>query len=113
MTNNTGAPITKLRIRVANVTTLNSPGYVLGGSQADFRLVASTDVGISVPGAVTALGLTPESPTTPGLDGGYHASAFATLPGGTLADGASVYVNVALRYAQAGAYVYFVSGEAK
>ena len=113
VTNNTGAPITKLRIRVANVTTLNSPGYVLGGTQADFRLIASPDVGISVPGAVTALGLTPESPTTPGLDGGYHASASATLPGGTLANGASVYINVALRYQQAGAYVYFVSGEAK
>jgi hypothetical protein len=113
VTNNTGAPITKLRIRVANVTTLNSPGYVLGGTQADFRLIASPDVGISVPGAVTALGLTPESTTGPGLDGGYHASGAVTLPGGTLANGAAVYVNVAMRYAQAGAYVYFVSGEAK
>ena len=42
-----------------------------------------------------------------------RASGAVTLPGGTLANGAAVYVNVALRYAQAGAYVYFVSGEAK
>lgn len=114
VTNNTGAVITSLRIRVSDLTTLNSPGYALAGTQADFRLVVSSDVGISVPGAVTALGLIPEPPPT-GLPqkGGYNASARASLPGGTLADGASVYINVAMEYKQAGAYRYFVVGEGK
>ena len=101
-------------MRVANVSTLNSPGYVPAGTQADFRLVPSSDVAIAVPSAVTALGLTLEPPAT-GLQmgGGYNASAFATLPGGTLANGASVYINVGFQYEQAGSYIYFVSGEAK
>ncbi|MEO8361999.1 MAG: hypothetical protein ABI672_18350, partial [Vicinamibacteria bacterium] len=114
VTNNTGAPISTLRIRVANVTTLNSPGYSLAGTQADFRLASSADVAISVPGAVTALGLTPEPPPTGlPLKGGYNASVRVTLPGGTLASGSAVYINVAMEYTQAGGYSYFVSGEAK
>lgn len=114
VTNNTGASIARLRIRVATLTTLNSPGYALGGTQADFRLISSPDVVISVPAAVTALGLTAEPPPTGlPLDGGYHTSARVSLPGGILAPGESVYVNVALRYAQGGAYSYFVSGEGR
>ncbi|MEO8359842.1 MAG: hypothetical protein ABI672_07425 [Vicinamibacteria bacterium] len=113
VTNNTGGSISQLRIRVANVTTLNSPGYVPAGTQADFRLIGSSDVAIAVPGAVTALGTTQQAPTGPPFDGGYNATASVTLPGGTLANGSAVYVNVAMRYQQAGSYVYFVSGEAK
>lgn len=114
VTNNTGAAITDLRLRLSAVTTLNSPGYVLGGTQADFRFVASPDVVISVPGSVTALAVAPEPPPT-GLPlwGGYNASGAVTLPSGVLANGAAVYVNVALRYEQAGAYSYFVSAEAR
>lgn len=114
ITNNTGAAITDLRLRLSAVTTLNSPGYTPGGTQADLRLVVSPDVAISVPGAVTALAVTPEPPPT-GLPlwGGYNASGAVALPGGILANGAAVYVNVALRYEQAGAYSYFVSAEAR
>ena len=114
VTNNTGAAITKLRIRIATLTTQNSPGYTLAGTQADFRLVTSPDAAMSVPAPVTALGLTLEAPPTGlPLNGGDNASATATLPGGTLASGASVYINIGFKYEQAGSYVYFVSGEAK
>lgn len=85
----------------------------LNRTQADFRDVANRDVGIFVPGSVTAPGLTPESPTVPGFDAGYHAGAFATLPRGTFANGVSVHANVAPCYAVAGACVYFVSGESE
>jgi len=41
-TNNTGATITRLRFRIVDITTLNSPGYVSGGTQADLRATNST-----------------------------------------------------------------------
>ena len=88
-----------------------------GGSQADFRLVASADAAaftVPVDGSVIARGLALEPPPTGlPLDGGNNASAVVALPGGVLAPGASVYVNLAFRYAQAGGYAYFVTGEGK
>ncbi|MEO8359840.1 MAG: carboxypeptidase regulatory-like domain-containing protein [Vicinamibacteria bacterium] len=117
VTNNTGAAITSLRIRVQNVTTLNSPGYTPGVTQADFRFVTSADSApftVPVDGSVVAKGLTLQPPPTSlPQNGGYNASGFVTLPGGTLANGASVYVDAAMFYVRAGGYSYFISAEAK
>lgn len=110
VTNNTGVALTRLRIRVADTVTLNSPGYS-NPLQADFRLTPSLDsTPFTVPaGTVTALGLTLEAPTGLPNDGGYNSSAFVTaLPGGVLLPGASVYVNVALRYPRGGSYTYWL-----
>ena len=45
-TNTTGAPLTTLRFRIADLTTLNSPGF---GSQADLRLISSALADFNVP----------------------------------------------------------------
>lgn len=116
ITNNTGAAITSLRIRVADVTTLNSPGYS-NPLQADFRFVPtpnSASFTVPVDGLVVAQGLTLEAPSGLPNDGGYNASAVVTtLPGGVLANGASVYVNVGFRYPRGGSYYYWVWAEGK
>jgi subtilase family serine protease len=39
--NNTGQPITRLRFRVVDVTTLNTPYYIGSGTQADIRVLSS------------------------------------------------------------------------
>jgi hypothetical protein len=46
--NNTGAAVTRLRVRVVDITTLNTPGYVPGGSQADMRALSSSDTTVTL-----------------------------------------------------------------
>lgn len=73
--NNTGQTATRLRFRVIDITTLNTPG---GG--ADLRLVDSTD---TIRGAFTIRGTQIELPMQP-LGGGYNSSATVVLPDGGL-----------------------------
>lgn len=40
-TNNTGQTLTRLRFRIVDITTLNSPGYTPAGAQADLRTLDS------------------------------------------------------------------------
>jgi hypothetical protein len=74
-TNNTGQAATRLRFRVIDITSLNTPG---GG--ADLRLVDSTD---TIRGAFTIRGTQIELPMQP-LGGGYNSSATVVLPDGGL-----------------------------
>ncbi|HET7287760.1 MAG TPA: lamin tail domain-containing protein, partial [Pyrinomonadaceae bacterium] len=48
ITNNTNGSVTRLRVRIVDITTLNTPGYVLGGSQADMRALSSNDVTVTL-----------------------------------------------------------------
>jgi hypothetical protein len=75
-TNQTGRPVTRLRFRIVDITTLNSPGYPLGDSQSDLRVLGSNpDTVGTTSGPVAVKGLTREQPPVQGaLDGGYNTS---------------------------------------
>ncbi|MFL6210659.1 MAG: lamin tail domain-containing protein [Pyrinomonadaceae bacterium] len=114
-TNSTGAPVTKLRFRVVDVTTLNSPGA--GPTQADLRAINSTDIPaatLSGGGTVLIRGLTLEEPPTQANGGGANATLNAgviTLAA-PLAAGASINVNFLLGVQQAGSFRFFINVEA-
>jgi hypothetical protein len=122
--NNTGSPVTKLRFRVVNITTLPS------GAFADLRVRTSADTpGILVndpvtcaatgtpttaPCTVTARGTGLETPATQALGGGWNSSVnvgFITLAA-PLAPGASVNVQFLLGVQQTGSFKFFVNVEA-
>jgi hypothetical protein len=100
-TNTTGGPVTKLRFRVVDVTTTNSPN----GPLADMRVLSSVNT-------ITVLGPTLETPPTQAQGGGLNSSVVVTLPGASLANGASVNVRFVLGVAQGGSYRFFINVEA-
>ncbi len=118
-TNNTGAAITRLRFRVIDITTLNSPGYLPppGNGQADLRAITSTDVTIRPTGCTSTScdllvrGTTLEQPPTQALGGGLNSS----LSAGTvtmaqpLAVGATINVQFVLGVQQSGRFRFFVT----
>ena len=120
-TNNTGEPITRLRFRLVNVTTLPQPA-----GTADLRAISSVQVtGVMVTGGGTVdvegttLEAAPPDGATPGastqtLGGGLNATLAAgtITPMSALAPGASVNVQFLLGVQQPGAYVFFVNVEA-
>jgi hypothetical protein len=114
-TNKTGAAVTRLRFRVVDVTTLDSPGYGANG-QADVRLLSSDGSVRQTGGAVvvTVTGLTLEQPTAQARGGGLNA----TVASGTinlnapLAPGDSIDVQFLLGVVQAGNFRFFVVVEA-
>lgn len=113
-TNNTGQPVTRLRFRVVDITTLNSPGYTAGGGQSDMRLLDSANVTVTLTGGtqVQVLGTVVEQPPPQTGGGGMNSSVTITIPGGTLAPGASVNVQFVLGVQQGGSYRFTVNTEA-
>jgi hypothetical protein len=115
VTNNTGSTITKLKVRIADVATLFSPGYGLGG-QADGRGVGTSDVIISLSDTTTrtAKGLTLEAPSiafsATGKGAGYNAS-FEVNVGAGLAAGDSIYVNIGFRSVKGGTFFFLLVPE--
>ncbi|MBX7187282.1 MAG: choice-of-anchor D domain-containing protein [Vicinamibacteria bacterium] len=111
VTNNTGAPITMLRLRFVELTTFQSPGYATG-SQADLRPGSSVTVGpmITSFGAVTPVGLTLLTPPGQPLGGGLNS--ILRIPGG-LASGASIDLNIALYVFRVGGYRFFATIEGR
>ncbi|HEX8069051.1 MAG TPA: hypothetical protein VF546_03805 [Pyrinomonadaceae bacterium] len=113
-TNSTGAFVTRLRVRVIDITSTNAtPG---GAGQADLRALTSTTqtVTITSGGSVTVQGLTLEQPPAQARGGGLNSSLAAgtinlTTP---LANGASVNVNLLLGVAQGGSFRFFINVEA-
>jgi hypothetical protein len=105
VTNNTGAPVTRLRFRIYQIDTFPSPG----GGVADLRAITSSNVTVSgvtdattctaagagaPPCTVTVRGTTLEQPPTQPNGGGFNSTmALGTVATGTpLANGASVLV---------------------
>ncbi|MCA1614873.1 MAG: lamin tail domain-containing protein [Acidobacteria bacterium] len=114
-TNNTGQTVTRLRFRVVDITTLNSPGYTPGGPQADLRVLSSTDDTVATSnGPVVVQGLTLEEPPAQPIGGGLNSSlsqndiTLAT----PLGAGASVNVAFRLGVMQSGTFRFIVSVEA-
>jgi CSLREA domain-containing protein len=126
-TNSTGTNVTRLRFRVVDVTTLNTPNP--GGAQADLRLLTSATVTQSnvgdattcsaagagaPPCTVTVEGLTLETPPSQGAGGGYNSTVAAgtITPAAPLAPNASVNVQFTLGVEQTGGFRFFVIVEA-
>jgi uncharacterized repeat protein (TIGR01451 family) len=109
--NATGAPVTRLRFRVVNITTLGTP--ISLPSQADVRLVTSDDFQETTSrGTLTVRGTVLEEPPAQPLGGGLNTSATVFLPGGALAPGASIDVQFLLSVVRGGNFRFFVNVEA-
>lgn len=111
--NSTGQPITRLRFRIVDLTTLNSPGA--GATQADLRWLTSNGVTrapANVPAGVTLVGVQLEQPPGQPFGAALASSGTVTLAGGSLAPGASVDVQFLLGVVQGGLYRLFVNVEA-
>jgi hypothetical protein len=111
-TNTTGQTVTALRFRIVDVTTLNTPNP--GGAQADLRALSSSDVSVSVTGGGTLLvkGTMLAQPPTQTLGGGLNSALTVALPGGSLANGASINVQFVLGVEAAGRFRFLVNVEA-
>lgn len=116
LTNNTGGALSSLRLRVGEITTINSPGAL--STWAAFIVVTSTGTHtFTVPeGTFTAINTVLEEPPTQAVGGGTNSTLNVPLPGGTWAAGSSIYVNFSFFYGppgQGGTYNYFVTAEVK
>ncbi|HEX8129724.1 MAG TPA: Calx-beta domain-containing protein [Pyrinomonadaceae bacterium] len=107
--NTLGVPVTRLRFRIVDLTTLNNrtPG------QSDLRVLSSTGVVTNSAGntVVTVNGLTLEAPTQPN-GGGLNSSLTVVLPGGGLAPGSTIDVQFLLGVQEQGGFSFFVNVEA-
>lgn len=114
-TNTTGGIVTRLRFRVVDITTLNSPGYAPGNGQADLRVVpsdaANFTVTLSTGQNVPVSGTQPEEPPAQPLGGGVNSAVELIAPV-NIASGASVNVEFNLGVMQNGFFRFLVNVEA-
>lgn len=112
-TNQMGQAITRLRFRVIDITTLNSPGYSPGGAQADLRELNSIDATVTLSNgtSVAVKGTTMEGPSQPN-GGGLSTSLLVDLPASGLPAGESVNVQFVLGVQKEGNFRFMVLMEA-
>jgi hypothetical protein len=110
-TNSTGAPVTRLRFRIVDVTTFPAPP-----GTADLRAITSPDTAVVLTNAtiVNVRGTTLEEPPAQPNGGGLNSSLSAgTITLATpLAPGASINVRFLLGVQQTGSFRFFISVEA-
>jgi hypothetical protein len=120
-TNNTGAPVTRLRFRVVQMTTFPSPS----GTVADLRVLSSPTITVSgitspatcAPGAapcsITVQGTTLEQSAAQTIGGGYNStlSADTVTLATPLANGQSINVRWLLGVQQKGDFTFYVNIE--
>jgi hypothetical protein len=123
--NNTGAPVTRLRLRImdmsalpftagiADVRALTSMTITVGGVTDPATCLASTG-SAATPCSVTVVGTTLETPPAQPLGGALNSSmSIATITLATpLAPGASVNFQVVLGVQQSGSFKFFFNVEA-
>lgn len=108
--NNSGQPITRLRFRVVDITTLNTPNP--GGAQADLRLLTSPDLPITTSlGTLTVRGTIVEQPPTQPGGGGLNSSATINLPG-IIGPGVTVDVRFLVGVEAGGSFRFLINVEA-
>lgn len=118
ITNNTGLPLSRLRFRVVNITTVGTPSSECSGSPcADLRAVTSQDGTAMTSGAqvVVVRGVRLEEPPAQPNGGGYNASLsadFITLAT-PLPDGQSINVEFKLGIMRTGPFRFFINIEAQ
>jgi hypothetical protein len=110
--NSTNTSITRLRFRVVDITTLNSPPEA--SPQADMRVLSSTGVVTNSQGqeVVTVTGLTVEQTPAQPSGGGLNSTLTVVLPGGRLAPGHTIDVQFLLGVQQQGSFRFLVNVEA-
>jgi hypothetical protein len=109
VTNFTGVPVTRIRFRIRDITTLPAPA-----GTADLRPITSADVSDASTGGVLVRGTTLEEPPVQLFGGGWNSSwglGVITLAA-PLAPGASVNVQFLVGVQQGGSYRIFVVTEA-
>lgn len=119
-TNNTGQTVTRLRFRIIDVTTFNSP--VLSASQAQLRAINSGSSVVTVNGnPVTVEGTSVETPPTQGSGGGLNTSLGRSLASGTIintpipaspAPGSTINIQFVLGVVQGGTFRFYINVEA-
>ncbi len=113
-TNNTGAPVSKLRFRIMDVTTFPPPS----GTTADLRAISSGNIfGIPLTGggSVDVFGTTLEEPPFQPNGGGWNSSLnVGTIDlGSELPNGQSISVQFLVGVQQTGSFRFFISIEAR
>jgi hypothetical protein len=112
-TNNTGQVVTRLRVRIVDLTTFPPSSGV-----ADMRAVDATGTVTNSAGTTIVAGLRPmlvELPTIQPNGGGLNATLMldlSGLPGGSLAIGGTVDVHMLLGVMQTGTFRFFIMMEA-
>jgi hypothetical protein len=123
--NSTGAPVTRLRFRIVELTTFPSPG----GGVADLRAITSANVSVSgvmdtvtctaagagaPPCTITVKGTTLETPPSQPNGGGFNSTmADGTITLGTpLANGASANLQFLLGIQTTGSFRFLIIVEA-
>jgi hypothetical protein len=111
-TNKTGLPVSRLRFRIIDITTLNTPNP--GGQQADLRALDSINVNVTTTSGASVLirGTTLEQPPPQNWGGGLNSTMVVALPNGSLANGASVNVQFVLGVQAGGRFRFLVNVEA-
>ena len=116
ITNSTTGFVTRLGVRIVDITTLNTPGYVPGGTQADMRALSSNDTTVNLSNGTPVLvrGTTVEAPPAQSMGGGLNSSVgvFAFSLSQPLAPGASTNVQFVLGVQQTGTFRFFMNVEA-
>lgn len=112
--NKTGQPITQLRFRIIDITTLGTPNTRGGCSVADLGAVTSGDSSVTLTNGstITVKGTLREQAGIQPDGSGLNSSYLVALPGGALAPNASVNVQFVLGVQHAGTFRYFVNIEA-
>jgi hypothetical protein len=112
-TNNTGLPVSRMRFRVVDITTLGSPNICNDCGQADLRVrTSNNESGLVVSGGggtADTQGLTLELPLG-GNNGGLNSSLTVALET-PIVDGGSVNVNFLLGVQTTGLYRFYVNVE--
>ncbi len=112
--NSTGAPITQLRFRIVDITTLGSAGA--SGTQADLRVLTSADASVTLTNgtSVPVSGLTLDTPPAQPLGGGLHStlSAGTITTGSPLGNGVAINVQLVFGVQQGGSYRLLLNVEA-
>jgi RHS repeat-associated protein len=110
-TNNTGETVSQLRLRIIDITTLNTP--IAAPPQADLRLADSLDENVpTMFGIVTVKGTTLEQIPIQSLGGGLNSSMTVALPNGGLANGDTVSLQFLMNVIQSGRFRFYISVEA-
>jgi len=121
--NNTGAPVTRLRFRIVDISSISVPGGI-----ADIRALTSTNVvvngitdngtctaaGQPTPCTITVQGTTLETPPAQPIGGAHNSTMSAgTITLGTpLAAGGSINLQFLLGVQQTGSFKFFFNVEA-
>jgi uncharacterized repeat protein (TIGR01451 family) len=108
-TNKTNAPVTALRFRITDITTLGTPD---SNALADLRALDSTEVEVTMNNGMPTMLRATLLQSTETLGGGINSTLVLPLMGGTLAPDAHVDVQFRLGVQRSGAFRFFVNVEA-